>query len=687
MSIWTRRDFNHGALSVGGALLLSARKSSGSANARSAFAHPGMLHGSGDLERMRQAVLAKQQPIYGGFERLRDDPRSQPGYTIRGPFAEAGRSPTVHIQEFDSDACACYQCALMGAITGDLRYTSISRKILNAWAGELKTITGVDAVLACGLGGFLYLNGAEILRSSAQASGDEIAAWRRMFREVFLPVIAEFAPFANGNWDLAAVKTVMAIAIFDDDRALYEHGMQYYLYGCGDGRLSHYIYSDGQCQESGRDQAHTQLGLGHMGDCCEMAWQQGLDLYGAEDNRLLKGFEYTARYAIGGEVPFTPDVDRTGKYRHAVISVRHPKIQPIYEQIYNHYANRMGLSAPSTERATKLIRPEGSDASANPVSGSANSSDQQRVSADHPGFGTLAYSRSRETSPEAAGAGAAAVGVRACGTHTAIELQWLPLHGAESYAVERADRVAGRYRTIASRIHAAKWTDTAITQGRTYFYRIIRESTGAASLAVGATAGLPPGWRQEELGMTAAASNAFFNGDAFILEAGGARHDHAFAGGIFVSRAWGPSKAITGRLLPRIASQQLSVGLLARDPKDGRSVALYLSPDALGVDEHPAWSVQLRTLPLHDAAEGTMPMLRLGTPVIRNGRVLGELWFRLERGNTTIRGSISSDGTTWQSVGKLQAEWVSGLSTVGLLLNSGLGGVTTEVVIDHVVLD
>ena len=71
---------------------------------------------------------------------------------------------------------------------------------------------------------------------------------------------------------------------------------------------------EGQCQESGRDQQHTQLGLGHLAEACEVAWNQGLDLYGESDNRLLKGFEYTARYNLDQDVPFVPYAEVTGHY-------------------------------------------------------------------------------------------------------------------------------------------------------------------------------------------------------------------------------------------------------------------------------------------------------------------------------------------------------------------------------------
>ena len=98
-------------------------------------------------------------------------------------------------------------------------------------------------------------------------------------------------------------------------------------------------------------------------------------MYGAAENRLLKGFEYTARYNLGGKVHFAPHVDTTGKYRFKRVSaLGRGALLPIYEMVWNHYHHRRGLDAPFTGQAAAKIRPEG------PAFG-----------ADHPGFGTLLF--------------------------------------------------------------------------------------------------------------------------------------------------------------------------------------------------------------------------------------------------------------------------------------------------------
>ncbi len=105
------------------------------------------------------------------------------------------------------------------------------------------------------------------------------------------------------------------------------------------------------------------------------AWHQGVDLYGESDNRLLKGFEYTARYNLGEDVPFVPCVDTTGKYRHQKIStMSRRRLRPVYEMVWNHYQVRRGIPAPFTKQAADKIRPEGAFALG-----------------DHPGFGTFFF--------------------------------------------------------------------------------------------------------------------------------------------------------------------------------------------------------------------------------------------------------------------------------------------------------
>jgi hypothetical protein len=346
------------------------------------FVHPGLLHTRADFERMKSMVAAGAEPYKQGFDAFAAHAGSRPDYTVRGGFAEMGRNPEVNMGESVSDCNAAYHNAVMWAITGNRAHADKAIQILDTWSANLATISGKDAILAAGIYGFKFVNAAEILRHSRTGWPQaDIERAERMFKDVFYPVIKDFATFANGNWELAALQTMMGIGIFTNDTAIYNRAVDWYYNGTHNGTLTHYIVNEeGQCQESGRDQTHTMLGLGMLAAVAEMGWNQGLDMYGAVDNRLLKGFEYTARYNLGEAVPFQEYTDKTGKYHHDSIS-SHTRgaFRPIFEQVYHHYANRRGLPPSAfayTKRVADSLRPE-----------------RDAAQADNIGYGTLLFTR------------------------------------------------------------------------------------------------------------------------------------------------------------------------------------------------------------------------------------------------------------------------------------------------------
>ena len=129
-----------------------------------AFVHPGLLQSREDLARMKSAVAAESEPLFSGYEIFRTNAPSQMAYKMRGPRTMIGRNPSVGQGDYNSDANAAYQCAIMWCLTGDRAYANKSKEIINAWSATLKSITGRDAILMAGLGPFKMINAAEILR-------------------------------------------------------------------------------------------------------------------------------------------------------------------------------------------------------------------------------------------------------------------------------------------------------------------------------------------------------------------------------------------------------------------------------------------------------------------------------------------------------------------------------------------
>lgn len=230
--------------------------------------------------------------------------------------------------------------------------TETALNIINAYATTLQHFDGHDAPL-CTIQCYWLLRGMTLMKEH------QTPEWTAMVRRAMLPVLEKFeadSPYANGNWGHIVNRCRMAAAIFLGDTLLYKHAVNTYLHANDNGSLPNYVSETGQCQETGRDQGHVQLGLGAMCDICEMAWEQGDDLWGALDNRLMKGMEYTARYNLGYNVPFETWTDCTGLYNDWTEpgEMGRGRIRCIYDLPYNHYVKRKGLRMPYTKKVLDL---------------------------------------------------------------------------------------------------------------------------------------------------------------------------------------------------------------------------------------------------------------------------------------------------------------------------------------------
>lgn len=654
-----------------------------SALADSVFVHPGLLQSREDLERIKIAVARKQEPIYSGYQIFRANSQSQLDYHMRGPLVSVGRNPTVGQTACDSDANAAYQLAIQWCITGNIAFAKKSEHIIDAWSATLKTITGRDAVLMAGLGPFKMVNAAEILRyTDSSWPQADIQQTEMNFRKVIYPVIANFAPFANGNWDAAAIKTMMAIGVFCNDRAIFERALDYYVDGAGDGCLAHYIINDsGQCQESGRDQQHTQLGLAHLGDCCEMAWHQGLNLYSYDNNLLLKGFEYTAKYNLGGDVPFVETLDRTGKYHHTQIStIGRGPFRAVWEEIDNAYANRLEIPAPFTGQVVEKIRPEGTGVPTAPNG------------ADHIGFGTLLFAQPKSSGLEQIrNVPRAPAGLIAKGSSNEIKMTWIAAIDAKHYVVKRAAK-NGDYAIIAQNISTTAYTDTNVTSGEMYHYVISASNDfgeSPDSFPVSICAGLPNPWAHEDVGAVLAAGGANFDGEMFTLEGAGKDIGGTKDACQFAFAPLDGDGTIIARFVPQTSSQFSKFGLMMRasPAPDAANVSFLISPQTEQNIEAPRWRAELSARKSIGAeTSGCAASETFSKPAVTFGRLTGFVWLKLQREGDNFIGSISMDGKNWTEVGTTSPGWNQQRVLTGLAVCSRLPKITTTVKFDDVSL-
>lgn len=348
------------------------------------FLHPGVLHTQKDFDYLYKVVQEKIQPAYGSYLLLKNNPRASAAYKMNGPYKTISRDGEYSWTKtkMETDFSAAYLNSIMWMVTKDPAHARKSMEILEAYADSLKTIPGTnDAPLLAGLEGFKIVYAAEVLKYTYKGiSPKQLQKITAMITGVFLPVIENFyaaKPYTNGNWGSINTKTYLAAAIYLDNGEMYKKAIAFYYSANDNGTIKNYISGEtGQIQESGRDQGHSQLGLGALATICEEAYKQGDDLYSALNNRLLKGFEYVARYNLGDDnVPFTTWKDITGKYSDwAIISTQgRGKFIPIYEMVYHHYVSRKGIPMPYTKKVIEKIRPEDFDR-------------------DQPAFGTFLFS-------------------------------------------------------------------------------------------------------------------------------------------------------------------------------------------------------------------------------------------------------------------------------------------------------
>ena len=456
------------------------------AAASTSFVHPGLLHTEADFARMRDKVAAKAQPWIAGWNALASNGRSQLGATPR-PLATVVRGGTgQNFAQLYIDVDRAYQLALRWKVSGDTRYADLAVTFLNAWSSTLTTITGnADRYLAAGIYGFQFANAAEIMRTYSGWAPADIARFQNMMLTVFYPLSSRFLREHNdavitnywANWDQCALACVLSVGVLCDRQDIYKEALDYYQGGAGNGAGLQAVYHVhpgylGQWQESGRDQGHCTLGIGLAAAFCEMAWNQGQDLYGYDNNRYLAGAEFVAKSnltdASGAfySMPYLTYSNKQGVSTGLSLAGQGSR-RPVWESVLHHYEGRLGVAAKYVKLQAESMRPE-----------------TDGGNGDQLGFGTLTFARDTLT-------GRAPSGLTARQQGTKAVLSWWGTPDAVSYKVKRATRAGGPYTTIASGVvDLLTWTDTLPSGTSWYVVTAVTssgESVASNEVSVAAT--------------------------------------------------------------------------------------------------------------------------------------------------------------------------------------------------------
>jgi len=350
--------------------------------AYSSFTHPGLLVTNSDIDRAKSKIDAKMDPWLSSWNKLTSIKYSNPSYASQAvPSIERSTNGALLWQ----DTAATFDLALRWKISGDTQYADASARILADWASQLKSVGGDDnKYLTAGLQGYELANTAELLRDYPPFSKNGLASVIRMLTTIILPLNIKFLNHGEpsehnhrhffANWELSNVASAMAIGVLTDNQTTWDFAINYFKNGTGNGAIENAITnivvdetgrSLGQGQEAGRDQGHAGLDVQLLGVIGQQAWNQGEDLFGYDDNRILLKYvnkvpclhftyillasaEYYARYNLGRDVPFIPYYD--GIHNFSVISnTSRGAVRPTWELMYSHYAVVKGLEAPCTK--------------------------------------------------------------------------------------------------------------------------------------------------------------------------------------------------------------------------------------------------------------------------------------------------------------------------------------------------
>lgn len=389
------------------------------------FVHPGVFVGLPQLEEVRRRVAAGVEPQASAYRWLLDrrhhelinrsaewgvysdalnpskrcDPMSRQGCVMdagyKGPGGRQHTDASKRNMSFQVNSA--YTNALLYYYSGgQAKYARNAVGMLNSYARTFKGFVsdGENSYVGDLFAGWMsqtLVRAAEIVRYTyTPGRGEEafdVEAFEVMLRSAFVPRLNEGTANVN-NWRASAADGLINIAVFLDDRELYDRAVENwreltksYIYLSGDGerpesllggtdaqldcrwidnrsnacktnpkKLPGLTYQNGQSQEICRDMWHASAGVGGIVNTAETAFIQGDDLYGEQRTRIMSGLSYMAQLSQGIGSKGYPSDFCAGASSGGFYSVDNPfpenwdSADPLSVVVaYNHFVHRRGI--------------------------------------------------------------------------------------------------------------------------------------------------------------------------------------------------------------------------------------------------------------------------------------------------------------------------------------------------------
>ncbi|GAA4847180.1 alginate lyase family protein [Kitasatospora terrestris] len=344
------------------------------------FSHPGVLVSRAQLDFVRGKVQAGAQPWKAAYDQMHASKYASLTRTAKPrAVVECGSysNPNYGCTDEREDALAAYTLALEWYITRDTRYAAKAAEIMDAWSGTITDHTNSNAPLQTAWSASTWPRAAEIVRYTWGGwASDKVSRFGSMLRNVYLPEVVNGSN-SNGNWELSMTEATIGIAVFLDDRTVYDKAVARfrnrvpaYVYLASDGALPKTVpgsgldtraeivgywqgqstFVDGLTQETCRDFTHTGYGLAAISHVAETSRIQGQDLYPEVADRLRHALGFQSKYQLGEAVPswLCGGSLKLG-------------LGPVTEVGFNALHNRLGYGMTNTQTLTEQRRPAGTD--------------------------------------------------------------------------------------------------------------------------------------------------------------------------------------------------------------------------------------------------------------------------------------------------------------------------------------
>ena len=332
--------------------------------AASDFKHPGTLWTRETLDLLRSRLDNNNHPagvtwgqMHELFPAASYTPNAVPLVLTNTTGARLGEA------ELDADSRAAFENAIMWGITGNTVYADNIKVIAEDWVNTCTEFRD-DAALHLGvcLPSFLYA-----LEMTKYTSG---SGWNDGFDHEFLMWLVDANALermeqrlrpADNNWTQMIIRSHLALSVLIENRYHFNRMIDVWKRNIEGNSVAY-----GETNETCRDIPHAMMGINGLGSSAEIAYSQGVDLYGwktPEDDeyfgyRLANILNYHANINNTGSAA-PPVQDLTGFQETTILgAVGHvDRASGMSEEVvYNHYKSRLGIELPAMKARIDYTR-------------------------------------------------------------------------------------------------------------------------------------------------------------------------------------------------------------------------------------------------------------------------------------------------------------------------------------------